>query len=453
MRVFKGLTKLSLILFFVFLIGCTDENMEEIDTDKSAYYDAIYNLHFNNYESIYDQYFSDELKEELSLEELEKQWLEITDDSGEYLRVRFLRTTVDEELDLKLIEARIEYEHVIFDIRMEQDENQEVVDFALANAVVNAQRPDLVVEESVIIGEETDYKLGATITLPRYMQVNLPAVVLVHGSGPSDRDGTALSYKPFRDIAWELAEQGIAVIRYDKRTLTHSEEMLEDLNNITVYEETVEDAIRAAEVLRNDDRIDENNVFVLGHSLGGMLAPRIDKQGGNFAGIISLAGSPRPLWEIIYDQNQHFKDIYLTDETEKEFHMEMIEEEYEKALELENMTLEEAKDISIFGINGYYLKEMANYDVESLVLQLDKPILIMQGEDDFQVFYEKDFAAWRDLLSNKENATLVSYKNLNHFFIRYEGKDKGTIEEYHHPGKVSKQVTNDIGTWIIQNQN
>src|SRR5699024_11210326 len=160
------------------------------------------------------------------------------------------------------------------------DENKKIVDFDLSNLVVNADMPDLVVEEKIIVGEETDYELNGTLTLPRYKQENLPTVILVQGSGPTDRDESVLSYRPFRDIAWGLAEQGIAVVRYDKRTLTYAEEIIQnEEDTLTVYEETVEDAIRASELAKTDERIDEDNVFILGHSLGGMVAPRIDEQG------------------------------------------------------------------------------------------------------------------------------------------------------------------------------
>src|SRR5699024_1044553 len=109
--------------------------------------------------------------------------------------------------------------------------------------------------EEIIVGEGTDHELGGTLTLPKENQENLPAVILVHGSGPQDRDETIFSNKPFRDIAWGLAEQGIAVVRYDKRTLVYGEEIERDLSNLTAYEETVEDAIRASELAKNDERI------------------------------------------------------------------------------------------------------------------------------------------------------------------------------------------------------
>ena len=452
MKFFKSIIIFNMLLITILLVGCNAEDIEETETNEDIYQDLIYSLHLGDFENVYEDDFSEELQETISLRELERDWEALATNNGDLVGIRTLRLDTNEE-NLEIFEARVEYEDVNFDVRMILNESKEVVGFNLLNAMARVTIPNLVVEESIIVGEDTDFKLGGTITLPRYHQENLPAVILVHGSGPVDRDESVMAYKPFRDIAWGLAEQGIAVVRYDKRTFVYGEEMGQESDVITVYEETIQDAINAAELIKDDERINENNVFIIGHSLGGMLAPRIDEEGGDFAGIISLAGSPRPLWEIIYDQNVYFKDIYLTDENEKNIYMESIEEEYEKVQNLQNLSIEEAKDIEIFGINGYYLKDMEEYDLESRVTNLEKPILKLQGEDDFQVFYNEDFALWQELLGQKDNATLISYENLNHFFIEYNGNNKGTLEEYQHPGIVSQEVVTDIGKWISENLN
>lgn len=278
-------------------------------------------------------------------------------------------------------------------------------------------------------------------------------MVLVHGSGPLDRDATAFAYKPFRDLAWGLAEQGIAVIRYDKRTLVYGNEMAKHIAHLTVYEETVEDAILAAELVKADPRIDSEHVYLAGHSLGGMLAPRIDAEGGDFTGLISLAGSPRPLWEIMYDQNLYLIEKLIVTEEEQKKQLTTVEEEYQKARDLQQLTTEESKAVTVFGIDGYYLKEMADYDLQSSIGELDKPILILQGEDDFQVFYDKDYLYWQRLLKNHRDAMFISYPGLNHFFVAYEGAGEGTLTEYENPNHVDENVIQDIGGWILENFN
>ncbi|CRK84675.1 alpha/beta hydrolase family protein [Neobacillus massiliamazoniensis] len=157
-------------------------------------------------------------------------------------------------------------------------------------------------DEKIVIGTETKYPLNGILTIPNETNGLFPAVVLVQGSGPSNMDEKIGNNYPFKDLAEGLSEKGIAVLRYDKRTLVYGKEMRND-TGITVKEETIEDAILAADFLRKDSRIDSNKIFIVGHSLGGMLAPRIDAEGGNFAGVIIMGGSPRKLEEIMMDQN------------------------------------------------------------------------------------------------------------------------------------------------------
>ena len=108
-------------------------------------------------------------------------------------------------------------------------------------------------EEAVSIG---DPALPGTLTLPEGAASPLPAVVLLHGSGPNDRDESIGQTKMFRDLAEMLAEKGIAVLRYDKRTLIYgSRYTAEDLKTFTVDDESIQDAVAAANLLRSDPRI------------------------------------------------------------------------------------------------------------------------------------------------------------------------------------------------------
>ena len=132
----------------------------------------------------------------------------------------------------------------------------------------------------------------------------MPAVILVHGSGPNDRDETIGANKPFKDLATGLASRGIAVLRYDKRTRVHGAKVAA-LTDFTVNQEVIEDVIEAVKALRAQPRIDPARVFVLGHSLGGMLVPRIATADPTIAGLIVLAGAARPLEEAIVAQSRY----------------------------------------------------------------------------------------------------------------------------------------------------
>ena len=159
-------------------------------------------------------------------------------------------------------------------------------------------------QEQIILGQNTRYPLKGLLTLPEG-QGPFPAVMLVHGSGSSNMDEKVGKLTPFKDIAQGLAQRGVACIRYDKRSYAHGLKMVLDKKHpITVREETIDDALLAARLLRSDRRIDPERVFLAGHSMGAMLAPRIECQGGDFRGLILLAGSPRRLEEILLEQTR-----------------------------------------------------------------------------------------------------------------------------------------------------
>lgn len=159
-------------------------------------------------------------------------------------------------------------------------------------------------EQEVTVGASTDWPLPATLTLPTGAGP-FPVVVLVHGSGPNDRDETIGPNKPFQDLAQGLASQGIAVLRYDKRTRVYPSK-LASFPKLTVKEETIDDALAAVALLRQTEQVDQKKIFVLGHSLGGMLVPRIGvADQGTIAGFIVFAGATRPLEDEWVRQYQY----------------------------------------------------------------------------------------------------------------------------------------------------
>lgn len=441
----KWLAILAIVLTMI--LGCSKK------TPRTSLEDQVHNITLllveGNFQQVYQDYFSKNLKKSMELTDLIQLWEQQTETSGEYIDIDKLHLS-ERDGSYKVAEIEVAYTDATIHVRMTFNQTNKLAGLHISSDNILIY-PDELVEEEVIIGEGTPNELEGILTLPKEYQGKLPAVVLVHGSGPSDKDESVYAYKPFQDLAWGLAEQGIAVLRYDKRTFVYRDRMsVDEMRKFTVYEETIEDAILAGELLMEDHHIDSDKIYVIGHSLGGMLAPRIVIETDVFAGFVSLAGSPRPLWEIIYDQNITALESILNDK-ERKRQQQMIEKQYEKAQQIEQMTIEETLDETVFGISAYYFKEMDQYDPEKLALGLDIPILMLQGEDDFQVDIEKDFGRWLEVLQGKENVKFISYPGLNHFFIRYDGPNKGTINEYNMPGSVEPNVINDIADWILGN--
>ena len=160
-------------------------------------------------------------------------------------------------------------------------------------------------ERDITLGAD-GYKLPGTLTLPKRAVgsdvCRVPCVILVHGSGPHDRDETIGPNKPFRDLAWGLAERGIAVVRYEKRTKAYGAACVPAGRELDYDTEAVDDAVAIVEQVRALPELASDSVYVLGHSLGGTLAPRIAGRSKGLAGIIILAGLARPLEDALEEQ-------------------------------------------------------------------------------------------------------------------------------------------------------
>lgn len=303
-------------------------------------------------------------------------------------------------------------------------------------------------QEKIIVGANTPYPLKGLLTLPEGADKPVPAVVFVHGSGSSNMDEKVGELTPFKDLAEGLAKHGIASVRYDKRSFAHGFRLVRSKMPITVREETIEDAILAAELLRGDARIDSDNIFIVGHSMGAMLAPRIDAEGGNFKGLILMAGTPRTLVEVMLGQNE---DVLAVSKGFVRWIMKKQIAKIEKMFDgMYEMTDEEAKKRKTGGgTTLYYFKEMAEHPASEYLADLEKPILIMQGDKDFQVKIEDDYNAYKKLLEGKSNVSFKLYEGLNHVFVPAIYTDiMKAKKEYNTERHIGADVIADIASWI-----
>lgn len=291
--------------------------------------------------------------------------------------------------------------------------------------------PDSFRERDVTVGEG-EWKLPGTLSLP-IGPGPFSGVVLLQGSGPQDRDETIGPNKPFRDLAQGLASKGIAVLRYDKRTKVYGPQMAA-LKTITVQEETIEDSLQAVAVLRQQREIDPKRIFVLGHSLGGYLGPRIANLDGRLAGLIILAGSFRPMQNLILEQSEYLGAA-----------PEQMERLKQQVAQINSLHPGEDNPPTVLGVPSSYWLDLQSYDPGTQVRAVKCRILILHGVRDYQV-PEQDFALWRTALKGRNDVTFHDYPPLNHLFIA--GTGKSLPAEYSQPGHVSAEVINDIASWI-----
>jgi uncharacterized protein len=298
-------------------------------------------------------------------------------------------------------------------------------------------------ERLVTIGSDP-WKLGGTLTIPAGTGP-FPAVILVHGPGPNDRDESLRANKVFADIAEGLSSRGIAVLRYDKRTFAWGRQMSQIA--FTLREETIDDALAAAAFMRLQPEIAPGRIYLLGHSLGGYAAPRIATEDGKLAGVIFLAANARPIEELVLDQTEYLAGTGALPAEEARKRLETLKVETGKLKALEPGA---ANPPVVLGLPSEWLLDVKNYDPTALAGRLSIPLLFLQGERDFQVG-KKDFDRWQSALAGHANATFHSYADLNHLFI--SGKGRSLPAEYANPGHVSETVIGDIAGWIASPKN
>jgi dienelactone hydrolase len=258
------------------------------------------------------------------------------------------------------------------------------------------------------------FELPGTLTTPAG-KGPFAALVLVHGSGPQDRDETIGPNKPFRDLAEGLSTAGIVVLRYDKRTRVHGGRGVQ-----TVNEEAVDDAVAAAAFVRTLPDVDRDRVFVLGHSLGGHLVPRIVDRDRALAGAVIFAGSVRPLQELVREQA-----AVVAPGTDPQALVDKIRGAAPES----------------------YWKDLENYDPAALAARQRIPLLILQGERDYQVTMT-DFRLWQKALAARKNVSFKSYRTLNHLFLQGNGP-RSNPAEYNQAGHVDEVVVRDIATFLL----
>lgn len=290
-------------------------------------------------------------------------------------------------------------------------------------------------------------ELPGVLTVPKG-DGPFPAVVLLSGSGPNDMDETIESLKPFRDIAEGLAEAGVAVYRFDKRNYTYLEELTAD-TQFTPEGEYLEDAVNAVQLLARHDRIDPGRIFVLGHSLGGNVIPAVARELENAPvkaiGFVMMAASPRPLDVLIREQTDFLYSLLPEITPEVQAQKDALFSQLDKLRDLDAL----AEDEAVAGAYPAYWKWLADYDIFQAAEEMTRPVLLLQGEEDYQVTLE-DFGIWKQALGGKENWRMVSYPGLTHAFTAGQ-KTEGS-EAYSRPDKVDARVIQDIADFVIRTE-
>lgn len=300
-------------------------------------------------------------------------------------------------------------------------------------------------EQEVVVGDGA-FALPGTLTIPAG-EGPFPAVVLVQGSGPNDRDSSIGGAKPFRDLAVGLASHNIAVLRYEKVTKEHSLKF-SLMPKPTLQVETVDDALKAVDLLKGMKSIDSSRIFVAGHSQGGMAVPKMIQldQAGAIAGAVVLEGPSFGYADTLIDQQQllleRVKSLGLPSTP--------YEQSASQWISIAQMIKDPKNTVDHIPADfplgqPYWWFEQKDYVPGEAAKKQTRPMLVLQGENDWQVSM-KQFDGWKQALQNRKNVQFKSYPKVNHLLAEYDNVSIGA--EYTQPSNVSSAIIEDIAKWV-----
>lgn len=435
---------LMVVVLTFSLTGC-GPRAAEIEKEKNSdlAMEFMGHLHEENYKYAFYM-FSEDLKKELPQDMLQATWQSLASIGGEHVADKVMSATKDGE-NWK-VEVSSKFSELEYVCAVVIGPYGKVTGFWVQPAGSDYSLPEYVDAGKVMVKQVMvgtgEHKLSGEIVRPKE-DGTYPGIVLVHGSGPQDMDTTVGPNKPFKDLAYGLAERGLVVLRYDKRTKAYPKD-LASRNDYTVKDETVNDAASAVGLLRQSAYVDPENVYVLGHSLGGMVGPRILKAAPDAAGLVMVAAPARKLQAALIEQVDYLLDSNKENVGEAELvqieEMRKVAERIQAGDYDKNTPPEE-----LLGTPPSYWDDLNAYDQVATAKTIERPILILQGERDYNSTME-DFATWKKALGWKKNVTTKSYPGLNHLMIHGEGKPLPA--EYFQAGNVDEAVVDDIAEWV-----
>ena len=324
-------------------------------------------------------------------------------------------------------------------------------------------------EEVVFQNKKARIDLAGTITLPDSAGT-FPAVILVHGSGPHDRNETILGHKPFFVLADYLTKNGIAVLRYDKRGVGESKGDFAT----ALTSDFADDAAAAVDFLRTRKEIDKKCIGIIGHSEGGIIAPMVAASNRNIAFIVLMAAPGIKGIDIIMAQNENAmkrqnmepenietlqkinREIFesLADwegtETNRTILRDNLNRLWEKLPLLVRLKMNKDQYIrnNFNAIIRPWYRNSLQINPETYLTKVSCPVFAINGEKDTQVIALNNLTTIKKALKKGKNYRYETktYPNLNHLFQTCEtgeADEYGRIEQ-----TISEEVLGDITSWI-----
>lgn len=402
-------------------------------------------LDSGNYDKAYN-FFDASVKDKIKPENLKALWTQVETKLGQFKAVDGMQNKIKEDFQIVILNLKFADDNQPFQLAFNK-ENKIAGIFLLPKSAESAYKQPSYADttaftQKLVTIKSGKFDLPAMLTLPKD-SLNCPIVILVHGSGPSDMDETIGPNKPFEDIALGLASKGIASLRYVKRTLIYPQAFT---GNFTVKEEVLDDALTVINYAKTVAQVDSQKVYVFGHSLGGMLAPRIATLDPSIKGLILAAAPARKLQDVIIEQNNYFNG--LQPDSVKTASAGALAESIKALNNTKAFSAKTPAQDSVFlGLPVSYWADLNTMDQVAIAKKLDQRIFVLQGGHDFQVSTQ-DFNIWQKALKGKKNVDTKLYPMLNHLFVFVS--EKGDTKQYATPANVDQTLIDDLASWINQ---
>jgi hypothetical protein len=409
---------------------------------------------FANAHNLFDQ----QMKSEFPADSLKKFWEVFGKKAGRIVRQFDQKIDVDpDDSTLVTIVKSIRCSTGNWDLRFTYHNSPEIDGFYIAPfkpryekrayTVPDYVHPDSVKERDIIIGKGTEWETKGTFTLPLALG-KYPVIIIIHGSGPLDQDGTYVANKPYADLAWGLASRGIGVLRFPKRTREYYREIREKKVDITPDFESIQDAIAAFQAIKKHREADSNAIFFLGHGTGGTFLPKLIDSLPAIRGLVLLGAPSRPLEDVLLEQLEYVLslDTINTREDSKR-KLDKLRRQYQNVKD-KNLTKDTPPERLLLDTPASYWLALRGYNPAKTLAKSGKPALILRGNRDFQST-DKDFDLWQKTLVTKKNSHLyqfIKYPDLNYLFM--DGVGQSTPAEYAIYDHVSVNVIEDIEFWV-----
>ncbi|MEU6555280.1 alpha/beta fold hydrolase [Streptomyces sp. NPDC046915] len=269
-----------------------------------------------------------------------------------------------------------------------------------------------------------------------------PAVVLLSGGGAFDRDESSGPNKPLKDLAWGLASRQVAVLRFDKVTFTHPDRLPSDF---TMADEYLPHALAAVQLLRQQPEVATDRIHLLGHSMGGKVAPRIAAADPSIAGLVLLAADTQPMHEAAVRVARYLAELAPGPNADEA--VSALVQQAESVTDPE-LNPDTPSKLLPLGFSAAYWLDLRAYDPVATAAQLVCPMLILQGGRDYQVTVADDLTGWQHALARRPEVTIRIHEDANHLF--FPGSGQPTPAEYVRPGHVDPAVVDEIATWLVR---